>query len=80
MRGNAMTQQGRRTSVEGTYVGLKRRGKSPKKLAMVLSGSKLRSERHVETDYERLKWILGDTLSELQARDVLVWKGEFLAL
>ena len=36
-RNRGMTQQGRRrTSVEGTYVGLNRRGKSLKKLAVVL--------------------------------------------
>jgi len=33
-----MTQQGRRTSVEGKYVGVKRRGRSLKKLAVLPLG------------------------------------------
>jgi len=55
-----MTQQGRRTSVEGEYVGVKRRGRSLKKLAVLPLGLVGRVERREDTYYGRLK--LGEAI------------------
>jgi len=50
-----MTQQGRRTLVEGEYVGVKRRGRSLKKLTVLPLGLVGRVERREDTYYGRLK-------------------------
>jgi len=75
-----MTQQERRTSVDGTYVGSKRRGKSLKKLVLLLLGGVLRVERQVDTYYARRNWVRRYSIGAvINMRDVIVWVGEFLA-